>query len=91
LDELENEIFLWGLPFKVWEELYDIIGNELDVVYVQREIEDTVSAFSSEWEYTFLEGVHVREQNTKRKHHFSHHGENEAYASDSDDSMDSQL
>jgi hypothetical protein len=48
LDELENEIVLWDLPFKVREELYDIKGNEMGFVYVQREIEDTGIALCSE-------------------------------------------
>jgi hypothetical protein len=55
----------------------------MDVVYVQREIEDTGIPLSSEWAYIFLEGVHIREQNAKRKNHVSYHGENESYASDS--------
>jgi hypothetical protein len=91
LDELENEIVLWDLPFKVREELYGNKGNELDLVCVQVEIEDTRSDFCSEWAYIFLERVHAREQNTKRRSDVSHHGENEANASKSNDSMDSKL
>jgi hypothetical protein len=85
-----------GSPFKVREELYGIKGNKMDGVYVQREIEDTGIPLCSEWAYIFLEGVHIREQNAKRKNHVSYHGENESYASDSDASdsdtfIDSQL
>jgi hypothetical protein len=57
LDELENEIVLWYLSFKVREELYDIKGNDMDAVYVQRELEDTGIALCSEWAYIFLEGA----------------------------------
>jgi hypothetical protein len=38
LDELDNEIALWDLPFKVLEELCDIQGNEMDAFFVQHEI-----------------------------------------------------
>jgi hypothetical protein len=84
LDEPENDIVLWYLPFKVQEELYDIKGNEMDGVYVQREIEDTGIALFLEWAHILLEGFHVREHNAKHKNHVSHHGENEPFASDSD-------
>jgi hypothetical protein len=85
LNELVNEIVLWDLPFKVREELYDIKGNEMNAVFVQREVNFKESSVA-EWAYVFMEGVHVREQNVKRSHHVDHHAVEEE--DDDDSSLD---
>jgi hypothetical protein len=53
-DELENEIVVWDLPFKVREELYDIKGDEMDAVFVQREI-DVKESSVTEWHIMSVE------------------------------------
>jgi hypothetical protein len=82
-----------GSPFEVREELYDIKGKYMDAVFVQHEVDVKGSSGRNitEWEYVFMEGVQVCEQNTKRSNHVSSYGQLEAEDEDDDASMDFQL